>query len=98
MGQLLEIHQFLTLSTAHLDGPWFGPGAELPTASVALDYGMLLWVPDDIDDFLIAADEPGPDHDPTIVALRRFARHHGCDWIMLDQDGPVVQGLQTFDW
>lgn len=94
MSQLLEIHNLLTLSTGHLERRWFEPGAALPTASVALTYGMLLWVPDDIDDSLLGCAEGDPDNDPAIVALRRFAREHGCDWIMLDSDGPMVRGLQ----
>lgn len=95
MSQLLEIHNLLTLSTGHLEQRWFL--RDLPGASMTR-YGMLLWVPDDIDESLLGCPAGAPDHDPTIVAVRRFAREHGCDWILFDADGPMVQGLQFWNW
>lgn len=71
MSQILEIHNLLTLSTGHLERRWFEPGAALPTASVALAYGMLLWVPDDIDS-LLGCDE---DEDDPEAYLDRITNH-----------------------
>lgn len=34
----------------------------------------------------------------SIEALFRLAREQGCDYLHLDQDGPLVEGLPVFDW
>ena len=30
--------------------------------------------------------------------LLKIVKSHGCKWLVLDCDGNVVEGLQTFDW
>ena len=28
----------------------------------------------------------------------KFAEENGCDWLNLDADGPIVDGLKTYEW
>ena len=94
----LEIGQYLVISTAHLPARWFHSLANLPTASFAYDDGIMLWVPDDIDDDLVGSPEYAPANDVDIIRLRRFARAHNCNFVRLDADGPIVADLPTFEW
>lgn len=98
MSTLLEIHQLLMLSTGHLPARWFQPTASMPSASSVTRHGMLLWVPDQPDEHARHYDGDDPDGDLDVLALRRFARAHGCDWILLDADGPHVKELPFCLW
>lgn len=31
-------------------------------------------------------------------AVLAFAQNAGCDYVLFDQDGPVIDELETFDW
>jgi len=89
-----NIHQYLDASTAHLP-PDLLEGIDTVENLIVrkFQYGWWLWVPDDVAEQL--ADYEGiPD---AIVALWRFARAHECDWVLLDADGPEVDGLPTYD-
>jgi len=33
-----------------------------------------------------------------VAAACRHAVENGCDYLLFDRDGPVVDGLKTFDW
>lgn len=89
-----EIRKLLDLSTAHLPPAMFEPGADL-TAAYRLDYGMLLWVPDDPDDSARVSSCEG-DRAPEVLAVTRYARALGCDWIMFDSDARVDPALPVY--
>jgi len=47
----------------------------------------------------IVGDEPFPHTCPAdLLAIRELAESAGCTWIMLDRDGPVVDGLPSYEW
>lgn len=27
-----------------------------------------------------------------------YAKEHGCEWLCLDEDGPLMEGLKTYEW
>lgn len=92
------IRHILDLSTSHLPQRFFEEGCDL-TGRHQIDYGMLLWVPDDPTDINnLGADEESDDAAPEIVRLRVYAREHGCDYILLDRDGEVDPNLPTWEW
>jgi hypothetical protein len=88
-----HVHKYLDLSTAHLP-----PAAAAPDWLSGQDgivvspttYGWWLWV-HSIDD------ELGP-VDPAVVAIWRRARDLGCDWVLLDRDGPTDDTLPVWSW
>lgn len=94
-----EIHRMLVLSTAHIKK---STATDLELASTGIDMvmglpaffkkGALGW-------FICVDPIDGetwfPDDLLNIIA---YSRARGCTWIMLDLDGPVVDGLKTWEW
>lgn len=106
----------LDLSTAHLPedvcrdlNSYEGVVAYPLTSKSGIDYGWLLWVPDDPDahvtEYRVDAG-PGDPHDgdsyewppSEVLTIWRYARRRGCDYIILDRDAPTVGDLPTWDW
>lgn len=97
-----EIHKMLVLSTAHITEAMAGyleqgTGPDDLVAFEKSDHGWFVVVSDadfpvdnEDDDWNIAVHE--------FNGLLTYARARGCTWIMLDQDGPVVDGLKTWEW
>lgn len=91
------VRKFLDLSTRYLPRRFFQPGTDL-TACYQSEYGMLLWVPDDPDDpGNHRCDDDSDDGAPEIIAVRRYARSLGCDYILFDRDGGDAD-LPTWNW
>ena len=94
------VRSFVDLSTAHLP-PAAGDPAWLPSQGgvIARPFleGWWLWVPPDIEDRLAEQD---PDDQPhsAVVAIWQLARRLGCDWALLDADGPHDSQLPAWDW
>ncbi len=90
------IRKMLDLSTAHLPARFFEPGCDLSGADLT-ESGMLLWVAADP-----AADAaPGASEDdraPEVLAVRRYARAQGCDYILFDVNAGVCPDLPTWEW
>ena len=90
-----EIHKTLMISTAHvrgLDAQRLEDGEHGGVAYTLDEYGFLLWV---------EKDGEGTSFPPLSDALRnciKIAREQGCQYLRLDRDGPVYDGLETFDW
>lgn len=55
-----------------------------------LEHGFLLWVPD--------SPEQAEGTHAAVLKIQLFARKHGCDYVLLDSDGPEEVELSTFDW
>lgn len=101
----LEITQMITISTAHIAektaGELYGithrhPGylpevVKFPTVYEKFPYGYFFYLSEDIDDL---KDEMPPD----LWACCEFATEHGCNWLCIDADGPVMEGLKTYEW
>lgn len=56
------------------------------------DYGWRICVTEAVDNF---AAKVTPND--SLLILLRFAEAHHCDWLAIDRDGPVIDGLQTFE-
>jgi hypothetical protein len=104
-GHPLEITTLITMSTSHITaddntrllageeppvGSWYSLGTDgnghlvhcSPDTPTHLDNGVCL--------------EEG--WSPAVTALQVFAEGHGCEYIRLDPDGPVIPGLPVYDW
>jgi hypothetical protein len=95
----LEISKMLTISTAHItpetyDGivcAYFDGDDEYITYPFYLKdgYGWFICTDENY------ANESNPE---CIKDCMKFAREHGCDWLCLDSDGPIVDGLPVYEW
>ena len=88
----LEISKMLCLSTAHVSRKT-SELLDLQTDDVppAYDKSVYGW--------FISVQETDPPTCPSdLHQLLIFARIRGCQWLMLDRDGPVLSELQIFDW
>ena len=104
MGRITEgdrpadavIRTFLDLSTAHLPEHLgsHGLSGEDGVTAYHLPYGWLMWVPPDPDAH--AADHP--DLPPEVLAVQRYARRCGCDFVLFDADADQVGDLPSWDW
>lgn len=89
------IRKLLDLSSKHLppelgmDGLNTHPGV----LAYRITYGWLVWVPNDPGDSPLS--EPPP---AALLNVQRYARHHGCDYILFDADGDTIDGLPTWSW
>lgn len=98
-----EIRFLLVISTAHLpqalvdhDVPgyldsWGTPGVH------EFEHGFFLWVPDDPKESAAFSTDGDGVH-AQVLAIQLHARELNCDYVMIDADGPQVEGLKTFDW
>jgi len=95
------IRQVLDLSTAHLpphirDGLPRYAGVVAYSLSTSDDqYGWLLWVPYSPDGHAAAT---GGEVPAQVLAIQRYARKRGCDYVLLDRDAEKVAELPTWDW
>ena len=86
----LEFGKYIVLSTSHIPEDtadrltWDG--------STSDEYGWWLYVPEENND-----ENDGPDY-MALNPLFDLARKHGCFYIRLDSDGPVVAGLEVYSW
>lgn len=89
------IHQMLELSTEHLPEDVCSDlnGFEGVVAD-RREFGWLLWVPDDVDDWF--ASYPGLP--PSLLTVLRFARSRGCDYVLFDAEGDGCPDLPVYDW
>lgn len=106
LGQLLqrieksedkyEIQRVLVLSTGHIreqderflrnhDGAYY---------IIPYEYGYFVWVPSELENLEDAMGEVPP----KIGELIKLAFEENCQWLRLDSDGMIVEGLEEFDW
>lgn len=88
------VRTFLDLSTAHLpEHLCQNLGGYSSIRAWETEYGWFMWAPGDIDD--------DPDYDDVpdeVRAIWRFARAHGCHYVLLDRDAEILDGLPSWDW
>jgi len=91
------IRPLLDLSTAHLP-EHLGTGGLATTPGVIAhptDCGWLMWVPDDPDESATAMSDTVP---AVVLAIQRYARIHGCDYVLFDADAARIDDLPAWDW
>lgn len=104
----LQFYITIVVSTAHMSESdrdiLNGITTHTPTEGLNLfttdEYSYRIYVPSEdaqhIDDLVEQALQAG--FSDAMAGLLRLASAHGCKILELDCDGPVISGLQTFDW
>lgn len=100
-GAKLEIQLTLVASIAHIteqDVEKLNVDAEgeefvLYPKGAGFLLGLL---PGDLDRMVTRFTEEG--YSAAFVSLIRFGVQHNCGWLILDPDGPEIDGLPKFDW
>lgn len=83
----------LDLSTAHLPQELAEDlSGYAGVTAHELPYGWLLYVPEQ------QAGGDGAEPPAEVLAICRFARAHGCAYVLLDRDAETVADLPTWDW
>lgn len=99
MDQNLEITKMLTISTAHISEESSEYLENVHDKLVVYDkgdYGWMIVIDDNIKDFCNTIGNSNIPSD--IISCMIFARECGCDWLCLDCDGMVIDGLETYSW
>jgi len=92
LSPVMEVRPFLTLSTAHVSEETRLLLEDEPSRFTGGSYGpngWFLWC--STENF---GDAPIPDD---LWQVMEFARAHGCDYILLDRDGNMIDGLPTWE-
>lgn len=95
MSTLLEVRQFLTLSTGHVSEATAQMLETTPIKDWPVcggHFGTYGW-------FMYAHDEDCEgDIPPELMVIFDYARANGCNYVLFDCDGDTVDQLPTFDW
>lgn len=87
-----HVRKYLDCSTAMVPEAEFRAlEKEDGPAGYPFEYGFWLHVPRGDDDGRF-------EKLPHTKALVELARSLDCNWIILDQDGEIIDGLPSFDW
>ena len=89
------VRLILDLSTAHL------PATDRDdlngvdgVLAYRMQHGWLMWAPDDPDESASVEMDPPPEW---VLVIQRYAREHGCDYVMFDSDARVDPALPWWD-
>lgn len=104
---MYEIHHILVATTAHLRKETVAKlpqsagetddalGASFPGwPTFTCDDGWMWYVPLDTPGF----DETCKELSSELCNLFVIAHQQGCCWLMLDNNGPTIEGLEKFQW
>lgn len=86
----LEIRQFLTLSIGHVtpETTVLLDSGEMPILGGTLSsYGWFFWAPEERGEL--------PED---LWAVCELARANGCQYVLMDCDGPKIKELPYYDW
>ena len=85
---MLEIQKIMTLSTAHIKEQT----AKFldKSAYKKSEYGWFLPIEDRSYDTTTIPED--------LKKVIEFAKDHGCSWLCLDRDGPILDYLDTYEW
>jgi hypothetical protein len=90
-----NIRKLLDLSTNHLPEPIMqDPDSFDGVIAHTFDHGAFLWVPNDVD----AHNNDYENFPEEVAAVQRYARSHGCDYVLLDADAGRDPALPTWEW
>ena len=89
----LEISHVLAASTAHIKQRTAEQLEYNAFPVVAYDKNGYGW-------FILCVefDDWKEDVPEDLFQLMKFAEANGCDWLNLDADAPIIEGLKTYDW
>lgn len=90
-----EVRRVLVLSTAHLTSTTMKSAEYQPNFTSEHEYGAYFYVgaAGDVTPF-----EDPEDYPSDLYNCLLYARINNCDEVKFDRDGPVVEGLRTYDW
>lgn len=94
----LPIYKYLDLSTAHITPEtdrFLDRESQWQLSEVIVynkERGYFVHVPKDLEK-LKQMDIP-----KDLKACLRVAQKHGCNWLVLDGDAEIVEGLKTYEW
>jgi len=96
-GPASSVRLLLNLSNAHLPEQLGKSGLDTAPGVLAhpTDSGWLMWVPNNPDQSAAATVDRVPE---TVLAIQRYARSLGCDYLLFDADADRVDNLPTWDW
>jgi hypothetical protein len=104
------VRRFLDLSITHLTPAlarnrhtaqagdvWLG--AVDGVTAYQVEYGWLMWVPDDPETHASDYDYPRDGHPfpEVVLTIQRYARDLGCDYVLFDADAEALPDLPTFE-
>ena len=100
-----EICKMITLSTAHVSEDSIRllerdtrsggyPKAGLVSYQKS-DYGFFIYVPSDEEEWKETEQEIARED---LKAVAAYARNAGCEWLVLDCDGPKEDTLPLYEW
>ena len=94
-----EIKKVLVISTGHLteftNSVMVMEKGEIGLVYYPIEHGYVLILPPKITEWLKAEGWTAP---RCIVDIVRRAKRLGCDWVRLDCDGEVLDGLTYYEW
>lgn len=82
-----EFQKMLVVSTAHISESCNAWLYDQGLTILASQYGFVLW-----------KGLETPSEFPELKALLKLADKQNCECLMLDRDGPEIEGFQKFDW
>ena len=95
----MEISKMLTISTAHItekvleqmDNECIWDNPNFPVIYSKFGYGYFVHIPDE--DII----ELYPDTPYVLYKVMQLAKDNGCEWLCIDTDGEVIDGLKTYE-
>ena len=99
--QELEIGRILSVSTAHIKSKKLMDKLSYEEASYNNDYGCILYV-DNEDTFdwneLSENVLDWEELSEELAQLSKLCRENHCCWLVLDESGPEINGIKTYNW
>lgn len=90
-----EIRKVLVLSTAHIEPLTMEIASQLPHFIAEHQYGAYFYVGQAGD---VTPFEDPEDYPSDLYACLLYARQLGCEEVKFDSDGPIYEGLKSYDW
>lgn len=87
----MEISKILTVSTAHINKST----RELLDQDVYEAWQVIAYPKGDYGWFIYAVEAGGAP--PDLAMAMQYVKQNGCDWLCLDQDGPI-EDLPIYEW
>ena len=98
-AEVPEVCGLITLSTGHLTksaANWLDDGV---TGTLIVypkkEYGWFIWIGGFANEWHVLKDMLLPEQLEKVIA---YALQLGCEWLCLDTAGPLVNGLEQFEW
>lgn len=92
----LPIYKYLDLSTAHITPEtdrFLDRESQWQLSEVTVynkERGYFVHVPEKISELVNVPND--------LKKCLKLAKKHGCNWLVLDGDAEIVEGLKTYEW